>query len=117
MVTTTFCTSGAALLKAGANAPTITTADAVENFIVQAENFINVSAGYDFTANYASVGTNTAKLLEEVASNIAGMYIINYDMSGYSSRLESQTMLDVLRDKIMKSIELLKLKDKVDFMI
>ena len=28
------------------------------------------------------------------------MKIINYDMSGYTSRVEAQTMLDVLKDNI-----------------
>ena len=40
-------------------------------------------------------------------SNMVAMYIINYNMSGYTSRMEALKMLDVLRDGFVKAIELL----------
>ena len=43
------------------------------------------------------------------------MQAIQYDMSGFSSRIEAETMLDVQRDMAMRGLSLLKDKKVTDF--
>jgi hypothetical protein len=43
------------------------------------------------------------------------MSIINYDMSGFTSRAEALTMLNVLRDQFTRATELLNTEYVQDF--
>ena len=113
-----FCTTAEVQRKAGANASTTSNVEAyINDFVTQAESFINVTCLYNFSDAYSSLNADVKGLLKEVASNLAAIYVINYDMSGFSSRVEAETMLDVLRDRVVKGLELLKSKVHVDFMI
>ena len=117
----TLCLSGAVILKAGANVNSIMangalTAEAMlVPFINQAESVINVATNYNWTDNYAALNADVKMILEEAASNLAAMYAIQYDMSGYSSPEEVSTMLDVLHDAFNRSIKLLEDKNMQGF--
>jgi len=116
---TTMCLSGAVLLKAGANVSSVLTTDAssqIEQFILQAESFINVVTRVNYTDGFADLNADVKKILEDAASSYAAVSCINYDMSGYSSRAEAQTMLDVNWAKFKECIDLLKDKKHTDFM-
>lgn len=113
-MTETFCDSGAVKLKAGSNLPTLTAAQYTQ-LINQAESYINVLTKVNYTDTYSGLDADLKMLLEEACSNIAAIYTIQYDMSGYTSRAEAQTMLNVLWDRVDKGIELLKEKQNTDF--
>jgi len=106
----TLTTSGAATLKAGQGANTSLCASgaALLIFANQAEAQVNTLTRKDWVADYANVTANFKEILSDVTSDVIAMKIINYDMSGYTSRQEATTMLDVLRDNISKNIEVLK---------
>lgn len=115
----TLTTSGAILWKAGANASTaITSSGAVlSKFSDDCEAVVNAATRKDWVADYSSVGANFRGILSDAVSDLAAMKIITYDMSGYTSRTEAQTMLDVLRDNFNRNIEILKdekNKEKMD---
>ena len=120
-MTTTLCVSGACILKAGKNVSsdlTGTTSDAKWTTLInEAEAYLNTITRYDLVGNYASLDAENKKILEMVCSDIAAMYGIIYDMSGYTSRFEAQTMLDVLRDKITDNVKLLQDKVHTDFLV
>ena len=104
----TFATNAEVLRKAGAGASSTATAEAYTNdFIKQAESYINVMCRYNFTDNYAGLNEDVKLILKEAASNIAAMYCISYDMSGFTSRTEAETMLDFLRDAANRCLKLL----------
>jgi len=102
----TFTTSGACIAKAGASANI--SGALLAGWSDQAEAVINALTRYDWTANYSSVGANFKGILDDTCSSIVAMNIINYDMSGFTSRLEAQTMLDVLRDNYVRNMESLR---------
>lgn len=106
----TLCTSGAAIQKAGVGAnSTITTSGAVlKEWSDQVEGSINAETRQNWISDYSNVPEGFKGILAEAASSFIGMKIINYDMSGYTSRSEAQTMLDVLRDQYRGSIAVLK---------
>lgn len=114
----TFCTSGAVKVKAGANVNTTITANdtAIEQWVNQAESYINVATRTNWTDTYSSLNADTKKVLEEAASSHAAMYMISYDMGGYSSLAEATTMLDVLEDKRDQCIKLLLQKENANFL-
>lgn len=82
----------------------------------QAESYINVVSGYNWTDAYATLDNDVKCILKEAASNIAAIYVLNYDLSGISLA-EAQTRIDVLRDQALKCIELLKDRARTDFVI
>ena len=93
----------------------IGTDNAVEMWITQAEGVINTACRYNFTDNYASLNNDVKKILEDAASNLAAIYAICYDMSGYTSRVEAEDMINVLRDAALRDISILRDKKSQDF--
>lgn len=108
------CTSEAAIMNAGlnANSTIIASGAALSEWSAQTESFINISAKNNFSDSYATLNADIKSALSDIAASLIAMKIIAYDMSGYTSRDEAQTMLDVNRDFAMRGIELLKEKGK-----
>lgn len=115
-MTETLCEKTDVQLKAGANATTLTDAQYTD-LINEAEGFVSASARYDYVTNYASVSAIGKTLLREVASSYAAIAVINYDMSGFTSRTEAQVMLDVLWSKVVEGINLLRDEKFRDFVL
>ena len=104
----TLSTSGAVKLKAGENAPTLTAAQ-YDSLIEEAEAFVSVQSRYDWVDNWASVsGMVGAGIVEDAVATHAAISAVNNDMSGFTSRLEAQTVLDVLYSKLVDNINLLR---------
>ena len=117
----TLTTSGAAIRKAGAGMNTIfnqaSGATILQNWSDQAESSISASTRRDWVGLSASTLTNFKAVLDDCASDIIALKIINYDMVGYTSRVEAQTMLDVIRDNYVRNLEILKLDQNKEVMI
>ena len=107
-MTVTMCDSGTVKLKAGANVNTDLDDDQYTELINQAESYINTATRINYTDTYAALNDDVKKILEDAASSHAAVGAINYDMSGYTSRAEAQTMLDVNWAKVEQAIKLLK---------
>lgn len=122
MVTTTFCTSGAVIVKAGVNmssavsgALLIGTDHALDVWITEAESAINAICRHNFTDTYAGLNDDVKKILQGVASDLAAINAITYDMSGYTSRVEAESMINVLRDSALRGLGLIRDKKAQDF--
>lgn len=115
-MTSTFCTSGAAIIKAGSKVNSFfnLSGGAVENLINQAESLINVSCRENFITNYATLSSDVKKILEEVASDLTAVYIIQYDMSG-ANIIYAEDKISVLRDAALRGISILRDKKAQDF--
>ena len=112
----TFCTTAEVGRKAGANASATSIAEAYTNdFVKQAESYINSVCRINFHDLYATLTTHVKMLLKEAASDLAAMYAIQYDMSGFSSLDEAETMLDVLFTRATQCLSLLKNKEVTTF--
>ncbi len=102
-------TSGAIIRKAGDGVSSISTSGAaLSEWCDQAEGFVMSETRQDWVADLSSIDANKRGILSEAVSSLAAINLINYDMSGYTSRLEAQTMLDVLRDSATRAINTLK---------
>ena len=116
-MTRTLTTSGACVLKAGTGVNSrflsgVTTEDDWDDYINKAEAIVSSTSRRDWVTLYSGLDANTKLILDGIVSSISAMLAIQYDMSGYTSRAEAQTMLDVLRDDITRSMTLIK-DDKV----
>jgi len=96
----TLCVSGSAIVKAGANANSAITASGatLARFSDEVEGTICSKTRYDWVSNYNGVGANFKPILANISSDLIAMKIIGYDMSGYTSRYEALTMLNILKD-------------------
>lgn len=93
----TLCTNSNVQYEAGANASATSKAEAYTNvYIKQAEGKICLDTRYDWVTNYASVSTIGKEILREATSCLAAISVINYDMSGFTSRQEALTMVNIL---------------------
>lgn len=83
--------------KAGANASATSKAEAYTNvYIKMAEGKICLDTRYDWVTNYSSVSTVGKETLRDAVACYAAIDVINYDMSGFTSRQEALLMINAL---------------------
>jgi hypothetical protein len=106
----TLCTSGAIIHKAGANVNVNAAASGalLAEWCDAAEGFIVTETRREWVTQYASLSTGVKGMLADVCSSLAATNLVNYDMSGYTSRQEATTILDVLRDNFTRGLSALK---------
>lgn len=122
----TFCTSGQCIFKAGKGVDEnfysgsfVQTGEKggaiVENLISGAESLINSAIRYNFSDNYTTLNQDTKLILQEVASNIVGIYMVQYNFASYTSRVEGEDIINVLRDATLRGLSILRDKKVQDF--
>jgi len=101
----TLCTSGAAIYKAGVgvNLDIRLSGAILALWSDEVEGTINAITRKDWITTPAS--TNTAGIIKELASDMIASKMIVYDMRGYTSRTEAQTMLDFLNNNITRNLK------------
>lgn len=104
-------TSGACIVKAGENADsTITSSFArLEQWCDEEEGIVSAYARRDLV-NSPVTGTWLG-LVENIVSSGVAMKIVRYNMAGYTSRTEAQTILDALYDEYTKGLDLISRKE------
>lgn len=109
----TLTTSGAAIARAGANANSVIVASgaALALFSDESEGRICAETNVDWIAGFANVNTSIKQALSRASAADVAMSIINYDMGGFTSRAEAQTMLSVLDNDYNAIIKELKKPD------
>lgn len=111
-----FATTTEVQYKVGANASSTANVEAyINSFMTQAESIINALSQYNWSDVYSTLNVDVKGILKDAASNLAAIYVINYDMSGMQLR-EAETRLDILWNGFIRDIELLKDIKKRDFM-
>ena len=99
--------------KTGANVSTSFTDTMKTESLLQAESRLNTATKFNWSDWYAgSPDVDLKSVVTSVTASMVAMEAINYDMSGYTSRAEAQTMLDVLDDIVGKSIKILSDQDQ-----
>ena len=102
--------------KCGANVSSVSKAEAyVNDYMTQVESQINILCRFNFSDAYSGLNADTKGLLKEVASNLAAIYAIQYDMSGFTSRVEAEDMINILRDAALRGLSLLRDKKQQRF--
>ena len=104
----TLCLSAAALFHAGASVSTALTEAQLNFAILQAESSICVDTEFNWIDVYTTLNADLKYILEEACSVKAANNLVKFDMGGYSSQLEAQTILDVNLDIYKNNIKTLK---------
>jgi len=103
-----FATTAEVQRMAGANASTVSNVEAyINDFMTQAESLINAQTRTNWSDLYSSLNVDVKGILKMAAACWSAMAVINYDMSGFTSRVEAETMLDVLRDRFVQCMKTL----------
>lgn len=87
----------------------------ISNYVQKAESVLNARTKVDWTARYPSLNANTKYIIDEIISNLAAIKVINYNMYGYTSRLEAESMKETLRNEAETYINELKKSDILKF--
>jgi len=102
--------------KAGLGGSSISNTETyINQFMTEVESEINSTIRYNFSDVYATLNADTKGLLKQISSNLAAIYVISYDMTGYGSRIEAEDLINVLRDAALRGLRLLKDKKVEDF--
>lgn len=106
----TLTTSQAILFKAGENSDqsAATSGAIMLKFSDEAEGYLTVLTRTDWITNYSTLNAQIKTALDDAASSIAANKLIAYNMDGYTSRIEAQTMLDVNADTVKELIAMLR---------
>ncbi len=111
-----FATTAEVGRKTGVGVSPVSSSEAyINQYMTEVEAQINASVRYNFSDNYSTLNVDTKGILKEIASNLAAIYAIQYDMSAYSSRIEAEDMINILRDAALRGLRLLKDKKHTDF--
>jgi hypothetical protein len=112
----TFATTTEVQRKAGENASTTSNVEAyINQYIKEVESFINMATRFNWHDAYSILNTDVKNVLKEIASNLAAIYVIQYDISTFTSRQEAEDMITILRDRANYGIKLLQDKKVQDF--
>ena len=112
----TLCTSGLAIIKAGANVSAVPDT-AWDGFIEEAEGFLNALVKYDLVGNWGTIsGLSASPMLSEYCCRSAAIQGIMYDPNAYTDGIEAENMVTVHWSRMLQIQELLENADVQDFM-
>ena len=102
---------------AGINANTTSKATAATDvYVLNVESKINVMTRFNWSDAFTTgLNVDVQGILTETGAAWCAMVVIKSDMSGFTSRAEAQTMLDVLRDFVTTNISILRDKKTQTF--
>lgn len=80
----------------------------INQWCSEAESYINVLCQHNFSDNFATLDTDVSKILTEAVSNLTAVYGIIFNTAGYTTRIEAETMLNILWARFSQCIDLLK---------
>ena len=69
---------------------------------LRAESTCNSIARFNFSDVAATLNADVKGLLSDICSSLVAIEAICYDMSGYTSRVEAEDMINVLRDGALR---------------
>ena len=113
----TLCTVGDVIHKAGKNSDTTARVEqVVSNYVLMAEAYLANLTRVDWVAKFSTLNANINSLLTDAASSIAAIYVIQAQMSSYTSRVEAETMINTLRDQAMRALALIVDQNTVTYL-
>ena len=106
--------------KCGVGVSAVSSGEAFANsYIKQIESLINMICRKVFAADttaFTALPATTKHALTGVTSDLAAIYAIMYDMSGYGSRIEAEDMINILRDAGLRGLSLLREQPQKTFL-
>ncbi len=101
--------------KSGANVNVAFDTTMMEAANLRAESIINCVCKNNFSDSFATDNIDVKQILSDFCSSFVAIEAISYDMSGYTSRIEAEDMINVLRDGMLRSMSILRNQNVVTF--
>lgn len=99
--------------KANATAKAIAATDI---YVLDVEAFVNCVTRFNWSdAVTAGLNADVEGILREASANLCAIYVIQWDMSGFTSRIEAEDMINTLRDAALRALSLLRDQKTQDF--
>lgn len=103
--------------KAGVNAnATAKLTAATDVYVLQVEAAVNLLTRFNWSDAYAGLNDDVKQILLEITSNLCAIYVIQQDFSGFTSRIEAEDMINVLRDAALRNLSIIRDKKGQRFM-
>ena len=93
----------------GANSTAVNTT-ATDVYVLEVEAMVNVLTRHNWSDDFSGLNDDAKNILKMVTSNICAILVIQWDMSGYTSRVDAEDMINVLREHYLLGLS--KLSDK-----
>ena len=101
--------SGQAAFKAGANySGSAISEDAWNMWISGAEATVNSATRKNWSDSFATLNDDAKHIVADTVASLAAIDAVKHDMSGFSSRIEAEDMINVLRDAALRNISFLR---------
>ena len=111
-----FATTTEVQHKSGDGASSTSNVEAfINDYMTQAESFINTATRINYSDTFSTLNADVKGILKEAASNLAAIYIIQFDMGGYTNRKEAESMVNILRDAALRAMSILRDEKSKDF--
>jgi len=82
---------------------------------LRAESTINSICRFNFSDAYGALNEDVKGILSDIASSFVAIEAVCYDMAGYTSRIEAEDMINVLRDSLLRGLSILRDTKVQDF--
>ena len=115
VVVSIMTTEGEIDSKEGANVSTALTDAMHDAWVLQAENFVNIFARFNFSDNWGTLNVDVKWFLSDIVSSMVAMNGILYDPSGYTKLREAEDKINFLRDGVLRNLSILRDKKQQDF--
>ena len=105
------------IARAGTNAyATSVAVAATDIYVLQVEALINSLCRFNWSdAVTAGLNADVQGILTEASACFCAIYVIQWDMSGFTSRIEAEDMINILRDRALFAISILRDKQVQKF--
>ena len=111
-----FCSLEDVQTKVGANASTISNVTShIQQYVEDIQAYINVYCRFNFNDAYSGLNQDVQALLRQVTTDLSAIYVINYDLSGFTAHEQIEDRINVLRDSAMRGLAVLREQANKDF--
>lgn len=84
--------------------------------VLQGESMVNCVTRFNFSdAIDAGLNADFKGIFSDIVSSFVAIQGITYSMAGYTSRIEAEDMINVLRDGMLRGLSIIKDKKVQDF--
>lgn len=95
--------------KAGANAnATAVAVAATDVYVLEVEATVNVLTRVNWSDIYSTMNEDVKHILKDITSCLCAIYVIQWDMSGFTSRTEAEDMINILRDSALRGLSIIR---------
>jgi len=79
----------------------------INAWCAQIESEVNLRCRYNFSDNYADLNEDVKRILSSIEASFVAIMAVTYNMSGFTTRIEAEDMINVHRDNMLRQMKLL----------